>query len=192
MVLAVSSAAFSNFNSRAYKVTPVTYQHPQVSSSGDVPVLRQTSDIQADGHYSYQYELGNGVSASESGVGGQSVQGNYQYVSPEGEPIAITYTADENGYQAHGSHVPEIPSYILKSLEYIRTHAPYDETKHAVASRKSYTAAPVATVHRAPTAFKTAQAKVYRAPVKTAYRATVKPVYKTQFKSNTFNKNRRF
>lgn len=146
MLLAVNSAALTTFGK-----TPFAYRRPQIAYGGEVAVLRRDSNIDADGHYSYQYELGNGISASESGVGGQYVQGNYAYTSPEGEPISITYTADENGYQAHGSHVPEIPSYILKSLEYIRTHAPYDETKHAAASTQTntYRVAPKA-AYRAP------------------------------------------
>lgn len=176
MVLAVSSA-LQPYNNRAFKTAPAAYRHNSVSSSGDVPVLRQDSNIGQDGHYSYQYELGNGISASESGVGGQNVQGSYQYTSPEGEPISITYTADENGYQAHGSHVPEIPPYILRSLEYIRTHTYVD--KYAAASSKSYSATPSPT--RA--VFKAPVAKTYKAPAKTAYRAPSKIIYKSPAKS---------
>lgn len=129
------------------------------AAGGDIPVLRQDSNIEADGHYNYQYELGNGVSASESGVGGQSAQGNFAYVSPEGESVSITYTADENGYQAHGSHVPEIPPYILKSLEYIRAHAPLTQIKRATSTSKSFAATPSRVVLEAPraTAFKKGQ-----------------------------------
>lgn len=202
MILAVSSAlkpaafktAPTSFNSKAFKTTPVALKHGSIASGGDVPVLRQTSDIQADGHYSYQYELGNGITASENGLGGQNVQGTFQYTSPEGEPIAITYTADENGYQAHGSHVPEIPSYILKSLEYIRTHAPYDESKHAAASTKSFVAAPARAAYKAPAAkvtaykapaatFKSTQTSTFKVPAKTTYKAPVKTAYKAPAKT---------
>ncbi|KAL5287641.1 Pcp family protein [Megaselia abdita] len=195
MVLAVSSAltpkafktAPTSFNSKSFKTTPVAFKRTPLTTGGDIQVLRQDSDIQADGHYSYQYELGNGISASESGLGGQNVQGNYQYTSPEGEPIAITYTADENGYQAHGSHVPEIPSYILKSLEYIRTHAPYDGSKHAAASTKSFVATPARAAYKAPVAkaptFRSTQTSTYKVPAKTAYKAPAKPAYKAPAKS---------
>lgn len=179
MVLAVSSAltpvafrtAPNSYKSKGFKTTPVLYKQTSSSSGSDVPVLNMVSDIQADGHYNYEYQLGNGIAASEKGLGGQNVQGSFQYTSPEGEPISITYTADENGYHPYGSHVPEIPSYILKSLEYIRTHAPYDESKHAAASTKSFVAAPARAAYKAPAVKSVPVFKPAKAPAKSAYRS---------------------
>lgn len=36
----------------------------------------------------------------------QVAQGSYSYTGPDGIPVSISYTADENGFQAFGSHIP--------------------------------------------------------------------------------------
>lgn len=52
------------------------------------------------------YETGNGIAAQEQGylknagnkdAEAQVAQGSFVYTSPEGVPISLTYTADENG-----------------------------------------------------------------------------------------------
>lgn len=88
-----------------------------------------------DGSYSYSYETGNGIKVEETGVikpngedGIASVQGSYSYSNEEG-PVSLTYTADENGFVARGSHLPQappIPIGIIKSLEYIAAHPEED------------------------------------------------------------------
>jgi hypothetical protein len=93
-------------------------------------ILSQASDNNPDGSYSYSYQTSNGISGSESGIGGQYAQGANSYYSPEGVPIQLTYTADENGYQPKGDHLPTpppIPDAILRSLEWIRTHPAPEE-----------------------------------------------------------------
>ncbi|XP_062131949.1 pupal cuticle protein Edg-78E-like [Drosophila sulfurigaster albostrigata] len=90
----------------------------------------QFLDIQPDGQYQYRYDTSNGITGQESGYAGYSVSGSNAYYSPEGQLIQTTYVADENGYQPQGAHLPTpppIPDYILRSLEYIRTHPQYDE-----------------------------------------------------------------
>ncbi|XP_065361791.1 pupal cuticle protein Edg-78E-like [Calliphora vicina] len=91
------------------------------------------NEIKEDGSYNYQFDTTNGIAQQESGVGGHYATGSSQYYSPEGELIQLTYTADENGFQPQGAHLPTpppIPAAILKSLEYIRTH-PYHEEQQA-------------------------------------------------------------
>lgn len=74
------------------------------------------------------YETGNGISAQEQGelknagseAEAQSVAGSFSYTSDDGQKITLTYTADENGFQPQGDHLPTpppIPPEILKSLE---------------------------------------------------------------------------
>lgn len=57
-------------------------------------------------------------------MGGHHAQGASSYVSPEGVPIQLTYTADENGFHPQGAHIPPVPDYILRALEWIAAH-PY-------------------------------------------------------------------
>ncbi|XP_068149016.1 pupal cuticle protein Edg-78E [Drosophila tropicalis] len=80
---------------------------------------------QDDGSYNYQFETSNGIAQQEQGVGGYYASGSSQYYTPEGQLIQLTYTADENGFQPQGEHLPTpppIPEAILKSLEWIRNH----------------------------------------------------------------------
>ncbi|KAF7274223.1 hypothetical protein GWI33_013105, partial [Rhynchophorus ferrugineus] len=70
----------------------------------------------------YNYETGNSISAEEHGDArgaGTKAQGSFAYVSPEGQRVSVSYTADENGFVPQGSHIPTpppIPAEILKSL----------------------------------------------------------------------------
>ncbi|XP_002134826.1 pupal cuticle protein Edg-78E [Drosophila pseudoobscura] len=85
---------------------------------------------QEDGSYNYQFETTNGIAQQEQGVGGYYASGSSQYYSPEGQLIQLTYTADENGFQPQGEHLPTpppIPEAILKSLEWIRNHPEENE-----------------------------------------------------------------
>lgn len=58
-------------------------------------------------------------------------QGSFQYVSPDGSPVAIQYVANENGFQPQGDHVPQVPEYILRALEWNAAH-PEEEGKEIV------------------------------------------------------------
>lgn len=83
-----------------------------------------------DGTYSYGFDSTNGIAIAESGAGGQVSNGNAQWVSPEGEQVRLTWTADANGYHPQGSHIPvapPVPAAILRALEYIRTHPTAEE-----------------------------------------------------------------
>ncbi|XP_075163604.1 pupal cuticle protein Edg-78E-like [Haematobia irritans] len=79
-----------------------------------------------EGNYHYAFETSNGIQAQEAG-NPHGATGSYSYISPEGEHISLTYTADEEGYHPVGDHLPTpppIPADILRSLEYIRAHPP--------------------------------------------------------------------
>ncbi|XP_061386394.1 pupal cuticle protein-like, partial [Musca vetustissima] len=96
------------------------------NSDKDAEVVHSDSDIKADGSYFYEFETTNGIKQAEQGTPDGTKQGSSSYISPEGIEIKTTYVADETGYHPVGDHIPKIPDYILRSLEYIRTH-PYVE-----------------------------------------------------------------
>ncbi|CAG9768703.1 unnamed protein product [Ceutorhynchus assimilis] len=96
-------------------------------------IIRSESDIQPEGSYQFAYETDNGISAQEQGniqpqgpeQALKSVQGQFQFLTPENEQIQISYVADENGYQPTGNALPTpppIPIAIQKALEYIAAH----------------------------------------------------------------------
>lgn len=93
-------------------------------------ITRFVSQVNPDGTYGFDFAQSSGLEFKEKGQGGVFAEGSYQYISPEGEHISVTYTADENGFHPESSVLPTpppIPSYILKALEYIREHPSAEE-----------------------------------------------------------------
>ncbi|XP_032510810.1 endocuticle structural glycoprotein ABD-4-like [Danaus plexippus] len=103
-----------------------------------IPIIRfETDGPNVDGSYKWLYETGNEINAEESGYvknfgkgEGQEIQvaeGRFSYKAPDGSPIALTYIADENGFQPQGSHLPTpppIPPAIQRALDYLKTLPP--------------------------------------------------------------------
>ncbi|XP_063698140.1 pupal cuticle protein Edg-78E-like [Culicoides brevitarsis] len=95
----------------------------------DATVTRLENVVNPDGTYNYAYETSNGIAANEEGEGGVRASGQFSYVSPEGETIQVSYTADENGFQPDNlPQPPPIPEAIQKALEYIAAH-PSEEAR---------------------------------------------------------------
>ncbi|GAB0096414.1 pupal cuticle protein Edg-78E [Sergentomyia squamirostris] len=88
-----------------------------------VPILKQTQEIN-EGQYKYSYETDNGIAVQEIGEAGKFSAGNGQWVADDGTHVFYEFTADKDGYRVRGSHVPQIPDYIQRSLDYIRAHPP--------------------------------------------------------------------
>lgn len=103
-----------------------------VAADKDAQILRLGSDVQPEG-YSYNYETSNGIAAQEQGrLSGEAIaaEGSFQYTAPDGTPVQSSYVANELGFQPQGSHLPTpppVPEYIIRALEYIRTHPPKEE-----------------------------------------------------------------
>ncbi|CAK1604184.1 unnamed protein product [Parnassius mnemosyne] len=108
-----------------------------VSDSRYANILKYGNEINPDGSFSYYYETDNGIAAQAQGTprnfGGNPpvipdvIEGSFSWVSPEGQPIGISYVADENGYQPKGDAIPqppEIPPQIARALDYIAKYGP--------------------------------------------------------------------
>ncbi|KAI9587072.1 cuticular protein 78Ca [Glossina fuscipes fuscipes] len=80
-----------------------------------------------NGEYYFEFQTTNGIT-TKSGGNQYGSSGVNQYISLEGIPITLTYVADSNGYHPTGDHIPKVPDYVIKALEYIATHAPVEES----------------------------------------------------------------
>ena len=68
-----------------------------------------------------RFETDEGEFRHEEGTQNGKI-GEFSWTSPEGELVSFTYQADENGYQAQGSHLPQAPPlhpHIQRGLELI-------------------------------------------------------------------------
>ncbi|KXJ81755.1 endocuticle structural glycoprotein SgAbd-2 [Aedes albopictus] len=83
-----------------------------------IPIVHSESYHGHDGSFKHEYESANGISVQEQGyvknAGDKEhatnvVHGSYSYTDPHGVPVSVSYSADENGFQAHGSHIPTAP-----------------------------------------------------------------------------------
>ncbi|XP_011184379.2 larval cuticle protein 2 [Zeugodacus cucurbitae] len=116
-------------------------------ASGDeahAEIKAMHSDVRPDG-FEYALETSNGIQSAQSGDANGNIQGDFQWVSPEGEHVQFSYIADENGYQPKSDLLPTpppIPEYIIRALEYIRTHPPKEESERRVSAPSSSASTP--------------------------------------------------
>ncbi|XP_032676864.1 endocuticle structural glycoprotein SgAbd-2-like isoform X2 [Odontomachus brunneus] len=111
---------------------PTQYYNPNYYGRPYYAILRQTQDSSPDGSYSYSYDTENGISVAEAGqpknIGPnqiEAVRGQFSYTAPDGTPIQVVYTADENGFLASGAHLPTpppIPVAIQRALAHNAAH----------------------------------------------------------------------
>jgi hypothetical protein len=114
-------------------------RRPQISSvpstgprGEEILIIRSESENNGDGSYRFLWENSDGTQAEESGYLKpnsnpndepiQVAQGSYQYYSPEGQLISLSYIADENGFQPTGDHLPTpppVPAEIQRALDLI-------------------------------------------------------------------------
>ncbi|XP_056644604.1 endocuticle structural glycoprotein ABD-4-like isoform X1 [Diorhabda carinulata] len=113
----------------------VCYGRPaDAPTASDAPIAIVKFDnegVNADGSYKWSFESANGIKAEEQGSfkpgasDGESiaeVSGQVEYKGDDGNPIHLTYVANENGFQPQGDHLPTsppIPPAIQRSLDYL-------------------------------------------------------------------------
>ncbi|XP_030377816.1 larval cuticle protein 4-like [Scaptodrosophila lebanonensis] len=92
-------------------------------------VQKQFKKEDGKGHFEYGFDITNGIGAGEAGDEHQ-VKGEYHFVSKEGVPVKVSYTADERGYRPNSDLLPTpppTPEAILKALAYIQAHPRKEE-----------------------------------------------------------------
>ncbi|XP_039954904.1 larval cuticle protein 2-like [Bactrocera neohumeralis] len=103
-----------------------------VSSSDDahaeVSVLK--SDVRVDG-FDTALETSNSIHVVQHGDEKGNINGEYGWVSPEGEHVSVNYVADESGYHPQSELLPvapPVPEAIVKALAYIAAHPSKEST----------------------------------------------------------------
>ncbi|XP_039480466.1 larval cuticle protein 4 [Drosophila santomea] len=107
-----------------FKILLVCALAALVAANEVAEVKELVNDVQADGFVS-KVVLDNGSSASATGDVHGNIDGVFEWVSPEGEHVRVSYKADENGYQPQSDLLPTpppIPEAILKAIAYIQAH----------------------------------------------------------------------
>ncbi|CAH0558116.1 unnamed protein product [Brassicogethes aeneus] len=105
----------------------------------NVPIVSVENVVEPDGAFHFNYESADGTKVHEEGTikaGSkpeevvESVQGGYEFMSPEGKKILVQYIADENGFQPQSDILPvapPIPEAIARSIKYNMEHPQKDD-----------------------------------------------------------------
>jgi hypothetical protein len=59
-------------------------------------------------------------------TGGVFASGSFDFITDDGQQVALSYEADEFGYRPTSDLLPQpppIPEYILRALEYIKSQS---------------------------------------------------------------------
>ncbi|XP_062542081.1 keratin, type I cytoskeletal 9-like [Armigeres subalbatus] len=97
------------------------------SQDGQIGVKEDIREMNEDGYF-YKYATDNEIEVSETGrIENRGTEdqvlratGYYEFVADDGVKYRVDYTADENGFQATGDHLPTpppIPEEIVRALE---------------------------------------------------------------------------
>lgn len=96
----------------------------QDDAHAETTVLK--SDVRPDG-FDVEEETSNGIHVDSHGDAQGNIKGTFSYVSPEGETIKVSYTADAEGYHPDNLPTPPpVPAHVIKAQEYIAAHPPKD------------------------------------------------------------------
>ncbi|XP_017070726.1 pupal cuticle protein Edg-78E [Drosophila eugracilis] len=96
----------------------------------DDQITKFLANQDTDGTYAYELQQASGLSIQEEGQAGHYARGAYSYTSPEGIPVQVVYTADENGFHPQSDLLPTpppIPQEILDSIRFIQEHPTPEE-----------------------------------------------------------------
>lgn len=96
-------------------------ERPNAESDRIATILNYDNVLTPEG-YMYSYETSNGIHVDETGkVGdGTKAQGSFSYIGDDGKTYSVIYSADENGFQPKGDHLPTpppIPEAIQRVIE---------------------------------------------------------------------------
>ncbi|CAG9795955.1 unnamed protein product [Diatraea saccharalis] len=97
------------------------FERPQAEADRNAVIPNYKNIITPEG-FEYSFDTSNGIHADENGTATDGVKatGSYSYTGDDGKVYSIVYTADENGFQPHGDHLPTpppVPEAIQRIIE---------------------------------------------------------------------------
>ena len=122
----IVSSVFASFASCG--LLPVVV--PIITKDGEARILAQEQNLNPNHSYRFGFETSNGISYSQASPDGVVAAGKYSYYGPDGALYAINYTADEEGFNPTGAHIPvepPVPAHVLDTLEKIRLNPPVND-----------------------------------------------------------------
>ncbi|KAK4011785.1 endocuticle structural glycoprotein SgAbd-4 isoform X2 [Daphnia magna] len=152
-VLAVAAAAPSSYVTPGYAPSSYGSSGYKDNKYGGITITSQSDERNLDGSSKWSYAGSDYTTREESQVQkklqgtsydsygkatyedvmGNTNRGSSYWVSPEGQKITLTWTADENGFQPKGDHLPVAPVH-----EYELPVAPVHEYELPVAPALPY------------------------------------------------------
>ncbi|KAK4304189.1 hypothetical protein Pmani_023823 [Petrolisthes manimaculis] len=91
----------------------------------DAHIVKDERTDRGDGNFNYVIETSNGIYEERTGTIGSEGQsnmvGSYRFILPDGTVAEVTFTADENGFQAQSPLLPTphpLPAHALEQIRF--------------------------------------------------------------------------
>ncbi|XP_037082335.1 larval cuticle protein 16/17-like [Pollicipes pollicipes] len=114
-------------------LAPVPYV---AGSDRDAEIIKNEFSMDEAGGFIADMETSNSIQQSATGTsypgsepetGSYAMSGSYTYVAPGGQTIAVTWTADENGYVAESDSIPKLPAEQQAAIDASIAAAPAED-----------------------------------------------------------------
>merc|ERR1739846_302481 len=92
--------------------------HGEQGGSAVTVVNVEPAVLNADGSYSYRYDLSDGTFAFANGLAGGEITGGFGYKDTDGQDVAIDWVAGKAGFIPSGDHLGDGIGGIAQSLSY--------------------------------------------------------------------------
>ncbi|XP_037083152.1 cuticle protein AM1274-like [Pollicipes pollicipes] len=104
-------------------LAPVPYA---AGSDKDAEIIKNDFSMDEAGGFTADMETSNSIQQSATGTsypgsepetGSYGMTGSYSYVTPEGQTITVTWTADENGYVPVSDAIPQLSAGQQEAID---------------------------------------------------------------------------
>lgn len=102
-------------------------KRPQAAADKNAEIIDNENVLNPEG-YSYSFDTSNGIHKDEIATTANGVKalGSYSYTGDDGKVYSVVYSADENGFQPRGDHLPTPPP-IPEAIQMVIEQAKKDK-----------------------------------------------------------------